>query len=225
MADLKFLSRISGPKIMRLLGGEEFFERQARIAIEWGPNPDVRATAMLGTIMHANTNQITDTPLLGCAPKGDLHKTAEALFAIATDLPDSSYAPYAAYYAGCCYTRQVLGHVMQTVRGARKPGAGKDRAAEAKAKFALSKNDPNCAKALRAFRFAAERGDDYLAPRAYYQQAVLRTWNGAFDDAEALLAKSEQMAHGAGTIKNICDEFRKQMDRFRKEAEGTKPSQ
>jgi hypothetical protein len=126
---------------------------------------------------------------------------ADALWPLAKDFAESSYAPYVAYYAGCCYSSGAVGKVVETIRSNRTPGKPKDRLQEVELGAVLLKKDDNFGKAFEALSFAIERADVYLKPRALQQKAALQFASGAFKDAEELLVEIERIAPSDALVK------------------------
>lgn len=212
-ADLDFIEGLGEPALMRAMFGFDVFERQTGTAVEYYADPGVRALEVIGRLLYATRAR---DPLNVERPKGDAHQTADTLLKLAKGIPKSSYAPYAAYYAGCCYAATGLARNIEKIRSARIPGEPKDRVVEANQRAALVRKDPDCAKALDAFAFAARRADDYLKPLALYQQAFLQVFRGAFDEAERLMTQAEAVVPGTGTIESWIADVRSELEEMKK---------
>ena len=151
-------------------------------------------------------------------PRGDIHKAAEMLLTLAKEIPKSSYAPYAAYYAGCCYASIASNRITESIRAGKRDRES-FRDAQTRLLIPLVKRDADATTAAEAFELASDNGDDYLKPRALYQQSLFSASVGAFDDAEKLLTEALQVAPGEGTIQEWTDKARKGADRLRAELE------
>lgn len=219
-ADLAFLDRLADPDLLRYLFGDDFFDRQTETVRERMLAPsgaDMRALKVIARLLQATratsaSNVFLDHKL----PKEeDKRRWGDTLSELAEAIPESSYAPYAAYYAGCCYSMIGLIQVAEGIQANQVPGQPKDRAAETELRFSLTKKNTDCARACKAFGFAARRGDDYLKPRALFQQAVLRASSGALDEVEQLLSKAEQIVPGEKTIQKMSGKLRKRVCKFK----------
>lgn len=232
-ADLEFLARLADPNLLRHLFGEDFFDRQTETVREKMLSPsgaDYRALKVISQLLKATRAASLENVFLGhkLPKEEDKRRWGDALFQLAKEIPDSSYAPYAAYYAGCCYAVIGQNQIITTVRSRRVPGQRKDKLAETKLRFELTRKNRDCTRAYEAFVLAAERADDYLKPRALYQQAMLRGCAGKLEEMELLLSKAEAVVPGKGTIQKMVDKQREQMRHFRKElqkAEAPAPSE
>lgn len=212
-ADLDFISGLADEDLARYIFGADFFERQTGDAIQHIADPEVRAVGVIGRLLYATRGRSPETAIGLAGPKGDVGKAADSLITLAKEIPDSSYAPYAAYYAGCCYAAIGTNTVIETIRARRVRGQRKDRAAEAELRYSLAEKHRDFAKARAAFAVAAERGDAYLKPRALYQQGFLRIFAGALDQGEKLLDRALEAGGEEGTIRTMVDELRGQMAR------------
>lgn len=212
-ADLHFISGLADEDLARYIFGADFFERQTGDAIQHVADPEVRAVGVIGRLLYATRGRSPETVMGLAGPKGDVGKAADSLVTLAKEIPDSSYAPYAAYYAGCCYAAIGTKTVIETIRARRVRGQRKDRAAEAELRYSLAEKDRDFAKAHAAFAVAAERGDAYLKPRALYQQGFLRIFAGALDQGEKLLDRALDAGGEEGTIRTMVDKLRGQMAR------------
>jgi hypothetical protein len=217
-ADREFLERLADPSLLQRLFGEDFFDQQTesfldRILAETGA--DHRALTVIVPLLKATR---APNPQEAARPRQSAENArtwAEAMYELAKELPDSSYAPYAAYYAGCCYSAVAIARIVETVQDERIPGERKDRIAEVKRRFALAKTDSELGKGLKAFAVAADHGDEYLKPRALYQQAFIQAFAGKLDDAEALLSEAEAVAPGEGTVREMIERVRQEICEFK----------
>ncbi|HNO79874.1 MAG TPA: hypothetical protein PKN33_17640 [Phycisphaerae bacterium] len=145
-------------------------------------------------------------------------KWADQLWKIAKDIPDSSYAPYAAYFAGCCYSAISSSDAIAEVRALRVPGESKDKLGEAKQRFQLTHDDTRFKEGLEAFRFAVDRGDAYLQPLASYQQAFLLAMGGEFKESEEISAEVERSSFASRNVKKWTQDLTKEIRQFKEQA-------
>ena len=217
-SDLALLERISDPALLRHLFGEDVFDRQPdaiRERMLSAEGADRRALKVIGQLLLATRGDAPDKAVRKRKGKESLQTWADVMWKLAQDYPESSYAPYAAYYAGCCYYALGVNRAIQAVRAKRVPGNRIDKIAEFEQRASLIKNDGDCAKARAALTFAADHADDYLRPRAICMQASLRKWVGAFDEAEALLDKAAPLGGEGGTIHDLVEKMRKGLARVK----------
>ena len=218
-ADLNFIERLAEPDLTRAMFGADFFERLTGNAIEHYADPEVRAVKVIGQLLSVTREKTPGQAIAWYGPHGDIRKAAEMLLALARDIPESNYAPYAAYYAGFCYVSIASNKLQDALRSQRTAGRPRDKIAETTQLVAFFQNDPDCAKTQESFTLAAQRADDYLKPRVLCQQAGLSVAGGAFDDAEKLLTRALEMAPGERTIQKWVDKTRKEADRMCAELE------
>ena len=142
-----------------------------------------------------------------------------ALLELAKESPDSSYAPYAAYYAGCCFT--TTSRIAVNAQGQKEASEGRfeNDTTHRRRLYALHKADPRSAKGKEAFLFAAERGDEYLKSRALYQSARLTLSRGELEEADELISRAELAAPGSGTVGDLIQKLRSNFDAKRAEFE------
>ena len=224
--DVGFLSRLSDSLFLHQLFGRDLFANSPEEFREWvhsGAGADYRALIVIAELLKATREEWVGSAVEGRHSEDELRKWGEALFALARDIPDSCYAPYAAYYAGCCYSTMSLNRAIETVRGRRTAGQPKDRGAEAEQLIDLAKKDRDCTQAYEAFAVAAERGDAYLKPRALYQKGVVCSFSGRWDEMERLLDEALENAPGRGTIYDMVSKVREDLAHAREkmEAKGT----
>lgn len=215
-ADLAFIERLADPKLCRLILGQRWYDEFMDPRVQHYPEVETRAVKVIGRLLYATRGKACEDAVRIAGPQGDRLATAEALLALARDIPDSSYAPYAAYYAGCCYGATGYRNALNTVREERVDGKLSSRAAESRRRFTLMEKDSDCDTAIQALKIAAQRGDDYLKPKALHQIAFLRGLGGAFDEAEHLLTQAEQVVPGEGGVEQLANRLRKSL---RKEEE------
>ena len=204
LSDSLFLTRLGEEPMTKRLFGDGFFDsRNDESKARWiGPgNNDMRALMVVGEFLKA-TRAKEPGDVLGPRAKGidDFARWADTLLPLAKEIPDSSYAPYAAFFAGCCY---------MTCMGQ-----------EAKEKYgeltsAKSKENPNYQKSDEALTLAIERGDAYLKPRALYMKAFLRSLTADWDEADQALDAALLESPGTGTIQEMVDEIRPQIRKER----------
>jgi hypothetical protein len=215
-ADLNFLSRLSDPTVVRRLVGDDEFERVTNLQQEGNtdtsPNDYWSLTILREVLEITRTRDVTDL----FRTRGSVDTTrswADALFDLVKAFPDTTYASYAAHYAGCSYAALCYGRTQEVVRGERIPGQKKERKAEAERVVALTKEDQDCSRALEAFALAVEAADEYLKPRVLFQQALMLMSRGELDEGKRLLKAAEGLATGDNTILEWTGKIREQLDR------------
>jgi len=221
-ADLDFIAGLGDRDLARAMFGADFFERQTGNAIAYYADPEVRAVKIISRLLAVTEAR---DPGSGTAIHGlhmDLRKAADMLVALATQLPESSYAPYAAYCAGCCYVIGASNKLEGEMRKQTAAGRPRDKVAEAEQVASFFRSDPDCAKARNAFALAAQRADDYLNPRVLYQQATLSVVAGGFDGAETLLTRALDAAPGDPTIQKWVAKAREDARRIRAQLQKAK---
>jgi len=227
-ADQGFLDELSDPDLLRHLFGEDFFERETDAGRERILSPeaaDFRALTIIRELLEATREKVTWEIFAGPKwPEERIRFWGDSLSELAKEFPDSSYAPYAAYYAGCCYSAMGYNRMVKAIRANRVPGKHKDLVADAKLCRDLAKKDADCAYATEMFAFAAERADAYLRPRALYQQASLRVPYGDFDGVDRFLDQAMEAAPGKGTIETMVTKFRADIAKGRKDLARQKES-
>lgn len=207
--DLDFIAGLGDPDRARALFGADFFERQTGNAVQYYADSEVRAVKVIGRLLYATREDWVEDIMREAGPRGDVHKAADMLLSLGKRIPESSYAPYAGYYAGCCYFGQCFAQVREAIRAQTKEGKRRDDLDEAKYRAALIMQNENSARAFEAFTSAAERADDYLKPRALYQHAFLRMIAFDFEESERLLLEAKGLAPGEGTVQEWIEEARK----------------
>jgi hypothetical protein len=169
--DEAFLARLADPELVRRLLGQDFFDRQTTTVKDRllaADGADARALRVISRLLLATrANEPVDAVRAG-GGHADAQVWAESLWAIAEEYPGSSYAPYAAYYAGCC--RLAAATVTNHASTGRQISA-------------KAKTDPDYVSALTCLRFARLHGDRYLQPRACYMEACASIVASDFGEA------------------------------------------
>lgn len=204
-ADLDFIAGLGGRNLMRAMAGEDFFERQTGDAIEHVSDPEVRAVGVIGRLLYATREGWVGDIMRVAGPRGDARNAAEMLLNLAKEIPESSYAPYAAYYTGCCYYASCFEEAEEAVRSRNKEVEFKSDLAQGKYRVAQLKRNPDTVKAYEAFTLAAQRADDYLKPRVLYQHGTMRLSSLDFDEAEQLLTEASRVVPGERRLQKWFD--------------------
>jgi len=209
--DLTFLRRVGNPAFLRHLFGDDFFERKGegkRKELLSPAGADARALFVVAELLEATRARDPGEVVRPRKSIENALKWADALLPLAQEFPESSYAPYAAYYAGCCYFAaggDVLEKTMKERRiqdSSLTPQKLQELAAEPEAASHQS-------KAEEAFALAINRADAYLKPRAIYMRAGLVGMRGEWDEMERLLDRASAEAPGEGTIQRLVDRARR----------------
>ncbi len=130
----------------------------------------------------------------------------DTLLGLAQEFPESSYAPYAAYYAACGY----LSCVAQTSK--RQHG---------KMIASVAEESPYYAKAKTALNLCVERADVYLKPRALYMKAFIPLCAARWEQVELALNEAEEQASGEQTIREWVTQLRASAIRERQRLDST----
>lgn len=203
--DGRFLARISDVEWLRRFLGAEFHEPTEEDARQWFLSPDGadhRALIVIGKILEATQY---GEPMTVGGKLGSVQRAlqwGDALWELAQDIPDSSYAPYAAFYAGCCYMAGV-GDAMKKAHGTLVTP--------------LAKEHPLFGKADAALAFAVERGDPYLQPRAIHNQAFLFALAADWNKTNEVLKRGYELTGTRGTARSRLESLDEQIQKARAE--------
>lgn len=187
-ADLQFLARAGDRDFHAEIFGVDPPERGTR---------DLLALGIVSLLLqHAQ-----DDPGEEGSVKGEL-AWADAMMGLARELPESSYAPYAAFFAGRIY----FGHLGKAL-GPRQitPNA---------------KTNEFYRKADEALRFVVKRGDPFIKPRALCSLAFLRVCVGSWVESERFLTEAEKSAGGQGVVDRVVNKMRYDIRRLKDELVG-----
>ena len=199
-ADLAFISRVSAPEFFRRLVGEDVVARltgQARDVVADPNRSEFRWSIVIRRLLEATQQR---EPLEGAHESEEAFlRWASTMFDLAREFSESSYAPYAAFYAGGGYVGYLCEVLYKEEVGSK----------------ALRQHEL-FNRAEEALRLAVEHGDSYLRPRAIYQQARLRAIVGDWEEAEDLLTKVDQVGNEGGTMATFTEELRKDIVRLQK---------
>lgn len=198
--DLTFLNRLSDMEfILRIHGKDPFTDGETSYQ-EWARGPegaDYRALRLITELLEAT---YAKEPGDIAGPHGrsieDAVRWADELQKLATELPESSYAPYSSYFAGCGY---LLGMAQENkVRhGSIAAAAGVQSAFYRKAADALE--------------FAIANGDIYLRPRALYMHGILHAWTNSWDDARQVLENATVASREQPTVQEMVNGLRAEL--------------
>ena len=211
--DLDFIAGLGDPDLVRAMFGDDIFERLTGNTREQFESREVRAVKVIGQLLMATRADEAEA----VRPHGSIEnavKSADTLLALAKEFPESSYAPYAAYYAGCCYSA-AGGDVLEKTMKERGIQDSSLTAQKLQALAAEPKAASHYSKAEEALTLAANRADLYLKPRAVYMQAVLVGMRGEWDEMERLLDKALAEAPGEGTVRQLVDGARRHLARVK----------
>lgn len=202
-ADRSFLRRISDSRLLRNLWGRDLYENSPgdyRAWVHSEDGRDVRALTVIAELLEATRD---DEPWVAARRQGPPETGTvwpDTLWSLAEEFPESSYAPYAAYYAGCGYL-SCLAQTMKHEHGRLLLPEARECTYHGKAEAALT--------------FAIERADVYLKPRATYMKAFLAICAAQWDDGETLLNDAQQQAPGEPTITEWVTQLRRSVARER----------
>jgi len=127
---------------------------------------------------------------------------ADPLYELAFAVPDSSYAPYLAYYAACSYMWQRKAGFIRKTYGYELPDK---RIADL----------DYYKKARSALEFAAERGDPYIKPFAMCFLAGMKAWAADLNGARELIKNAKKEPNTPKQIAELTDQVERYTEKFR----------
>ncbi len=182
-ADLEFLRRI---------GDRGFQTKFLGRAPPEQASSELLALGLIGELLlGAQGAPVSDDAARGTLSQGSM------LADLAKEIPESSFAPYAAFYAG----RIFHGHLREA-RQLESPSPEAQR-------HSLYR------RSEQALRLAVANGDAFLKPRALCSLAVLHVRAASWTDAEDLLAEALRGAPGQGVIETAVSAMRIDLSRLR----------
>jgi len=207
--DVRFLGRMLDLNAVRArtdsVGGEP---ARLRPLGNQDPDKDLNLAVELVSEVLAYSQTITLDDVWRVAGDRDIvAQAAEDYFALAEELPNSSYASYAAFNAGMRYFSLSGSESIKAVREARLPGQEKDRVGEFVRRGKLLKEDARFAKGVEALQFAVDHGDAYLAPIATYHVGMLRVFCGDVEQGEVLLKRAASFSGERGTVRDLVEKL------------------
>ena len=201
--DRQFLARISSVELLREFLGADFPEPAEEGAREWFLSADAadhRALLVIGEVLKATRHESPWYVMQDRKTAEQCLAWANTLWELAEDLPASSYAPYAAWYAGCCYAAAVI-----------RSSNSQDRPLFSEA---LARED-NFAAADEAFVFAVGRADTYLKPIVLLHRAYLAGFAGQWKKSEGLLTAALDAAPGNDEMRDRGTRLRNDLAKVR----------
>ena len=127
---------------------------------------------------------------------------ADPLYDLAFAVPDSSYAPYVAYYAACSYMWQKKAVFVRRTYGYELPDKR------------ISDLD-YYKKARRALEFTAERGDPYIKPFAMCFLAAMKAWAADLTGAHDLIQRVKKEPNTPKQIAELVEQFERYAEKLR----------
>lgn len=205
ISDSLFLDRLGTEKMMRELFGDTYFDRLNEDSrARWmGPkNHDMRALRVIGELLEATREYELGHFSFASVVKTreDAARWADGLWALVQEIPDSTYAPYAAYFVGQCHYTAAMADAITTVRARRIPEKKKDNVNEHFQLVELLEEDKRFSQGKEALQFACEHGDAYLKPLALYHFGAFRIAGGQSEKGEALLREALALTGPEGTL-------------------------
>lgn len=129
---------------------------------------------------------------------------AESFMSLAKEYPESSYAPYLAYYAARLY-----------LKGLERVTGPADISPDLK-------KQPLYRKAIEASQFSVMHGDPFLTPRALCFLAFANVQVASWKDAGELLTQANERAAGQGAILSLVEDMQVDLARAKKRYEERK---
>lgn len=124
---------------------------------------------------------------------------ADTLGSIASASPDSSYAPYLQYYAGCAYICCLMDENKRAT-GEYISSAGKSRSCFGRARAAIEA--------------AKQAADPYLLPRCEYMLAVLEAFGDDASEVRRYIGEAEVAANHDGQLTRWITEFKRDVEKL-----------
>ncbi len=190
-ADLAFIARVGDRRFIKDVFGAN---------LPGQGTTDLLALGFIGELLeHAE-----DDP----GEEGNVAGTLEAaapLMELAEEIPESSYAAYAAFYAARLYLQNLI----------RIPALSNITPAAREHELYGKAND--------ALLFTIEHADAFLKPRAQCTLAYLRICAASWEDAQALLLDSEKSASGQASVLKSIEELRGDIQRLKERRKVTTP--
>jgi hypothetical protein len=222
-ADSAFMARISNGELLLALFGQNAFSEDVRERLLLPSAHDFRALTVIGELLKATRGSEFGSGMSAPKSAEEVRRWADTMWALAREIPDSSYSPYAAYYAGCCYAVLGLERAREVERAQREGGVPKGNVTQFQRRSAAFREDATSTAAREAFLFANERGDAYLKPRAIYQRAVISLWLDRREEMNNLLDAALTEAPGEQTIREWVITLRNDKLLDKLEAESNNP--
>lgn len=213
--DIKFLERLSDVTLLKDLFGEGVFDdypKHSREKLLSSQGEDARALMVVQELLQA-TRESVSWEIAGLR-NGSLDSAlrwADVLWEMAQEMPDSTYAPYAASYAGCAYSAQVCATFWNAKQDRQSKGQTISGPAEYDVLTAAARNDAHFATANAALDFAGSHGDAYLRPRALYYKSFICWLSGDLELARSFLDKASSAAPGEPTLTKWILELRTEL--------------
>lgn len=206
-ADSAFLSALSKKETLARLFGDEVPFIRDRESTGVRARNDAAVVEVIRQLLEASIAHEVDGLISDQRTPERAVVWADTLNDLASDFPDSSFSPYAAHFAACCYVGVVFGKATDAVRAARVPGEHKDNMAEYLERVKFFEADARVAKSDEALQFAVDHGDAYLKPLALYQLGFLRACCGRLDETEKLFAQTIELVGERGTVGKMIAAF------------------
>ena len=226
-ADLQFIERVAEPRFLRRLFGKDPFDSYTSEAKNWVARPeavDHRASLVIARLLEATRAKEPNAVIALGTSLENAVVWADSLWEIAQALPESSYAPYATYFAGCVYLSKAFADRQSWMK---EQGMGERGLDDHKrdAIIAHIRDNADYSKADGVLRMAANSADEYLKPRVLYMLAMHRA--GAFDleSAETMLDHATKAAPGRGTVQELVDYLRSEIARERSKTSRASPKE
>lgn len=185
-ADLQYFAQVQQRGIRSLLSLDDYSDALER-------DPKLLGLALAAEIAHSVRR--------GGDPTHGKSEWADPLYDLAFAVPDSSYAPYVAYYAACSYMWQRKGVFVKTTYGFDLP----DR------RFA---DLEYYKKAQNALELAVNRGDPYIKPFAVCFLGGLKTWAGDFSGARTLIQSVEDEAQESPHVADLVGQVKRLVEKL-----------
>lgn len=220
-SDLGFLSRLGEIERIKTLLGREWIEgrteaaQKAMLASSLEA-AEFRALAVVGELLEATRERVPWE--LSYARHGKTIESAliwaDTLWALAQEFPDSSYAPYAASYAGCCYLAPVF-EAYRSEKSNRRIGDKEMTRDEFGILVDVARAEGHLDDADAALAFAAEHGDAYLKPRALYYRVFAGWLGGDLEKCGSRLDAASTAARGETSLTRWIVEQREGLEKMR----------
>lgn len=213
--DRGFLEALADVASFRELVGQDLLEELPSSVSDKLLDPadyTARSTLLVGEILKGVGYAEPGTIVRDRGTMEDALRWADRLSTLAEKWRESSYAPYASYYAGCCYLTALM--------VANKSATGEVSAASSAA-------NPLAGKARSCFEFAAAGDSFFLKSRARYMTAFLcgvtADWSKALEEIQHLSTEASMDPELRRRTAELADSLQREQQKAAKTDSRGKP--
>jgi len=211
-SDVAFLESLVQPEVVEVLFDSAVQQNLRRDA---HGGKETVAVEVVRQLLEASLAEEIDSVLSTDRSAETAVRWAVALSKLALAFPESSYAPYAAHFAGCCYSATVFRVSVEATRGMRDPTKKKNKLREAENRALLISQDDMTSRAETAFAFACEHADSYLKPRCLLHFGMLKAVQLQEEESDRMWREAKELGGGDVSIERIATRFRREFKELR----------